>query len=41
VTGLGTIWTVINRLAFFCSYKFGLTHDSPTTIALFGFGVAL
>jgi hypothetical protein len=41
VTDLGAIWTVNDRLAFFGSYNFGLTQDSPTTIAFFGFAVAL
>ncbi len=40
VTGVGAIWTVNNRLAIFGSYNFGLTNESPRTIALLGFAVA-
>jgi hypothetical protein len=40
VVGVGAIWTVTNRLAIFGSYNFGLTVDSPKTIALLGFAVA-
>ncbi len=40
MTGLGVIWTVNDRLAIFGSYNFGLTKDSPTTIAFLGFALA-
>jgi hypothetical protein len=40
VTGAGAIWTVNDRLAIYGSYNFGLTPESPTTIALIGFAVA-
>jgi hypothetical protein len=40
VTGAGGIWTINDQLAIFGSYNFGLTKDSPTTIALLGFAVA-
>ena len=41
VTGVGGIWTVNDRLAIYGSYNFGLTKDSPTTLAFLGFAVAL
>jgi hypothetical protein len=37
VMGAGGIWTINDQLAVFGSYNFGLTKDSPTTIALLGF----
>ncbi len=40
VTGVGAQWNATNRLAFFGSYNFGLTNDSPSRLALFGFAVA-
>jgi hypothetical protein len=40
VTGAGAIWTVNDRLAIYGSYNFGITPESPTTIALIGFAVA-
>jgi Putative MetA-pathway of phenol degradation len=40
VTGVGGIWTVNDRLAIYGSYNFGLTKDSPTTMAFLGFAVA-
>lgn len=41
VVGVGGIWTVSDRLAVFGSYNFGTTSNSPSTIALMGFAVAL
>ena len=40
VVGVGSIWTVNDRLAIFGSYNFGTTSGSPRTIALTGFAVA-
>jgi len=40
VTGVGGIWTVNDHLAIYGSYNFGLTKDSPTTMAFLGFAVA-
>jgi hypothetical protein len=40
VIGGGGIWTINDRLAVFGSYNFGVTPDSPQTIALFGFALA-
>ncbi len=41
VVGLGSIWTVSDRLSVFGSYNFGTTTGSPSHIALLGFAVAL
>ena len=38
--GVGAIWTVNDHLAIFGSYNFGLTPESPRTVALTGFAVA-
>jgi hypothetical protein len=40
VMRLGAIKTVNDRLAIFGSYNFGVTPDSPRTLALMGFAVA-
>jgi hypothetical protein len=41
VMGFGGIWTVNDRVAVFGSGNFGVTADSPKTIVLMGFAVAL
>lgn len=41
VVGVGSIWTVNNRLAVFGSYNFGVTPDAPISFALMGFALAL
>jgi hypothetical protein len=41
VMGFGGIWTVNDRVAVFGSGNFGVTPDSPKTIVLMGFAVAL
>ena len=41
VLGVGSLWTVNNRLAVFGSYNFGVTPDAPVSFALMGFAVAL
>jgi hypothetical protein len=40
VVGLGFLWNWSERLAFYGSYNWGLTPDSPKTLALMGFTVA-
>ncbi|WZO98053.1 hypothetical protein EP7_005106 [Isosphaeraceae bacterium EP7] len=41
VVGAGTTWAVNDRIAIFGSYNFGTTPESPQTIALLGFAIAL
>lgn len=41
VMGVGSLWTVNDRLAVFGSYNFGITPDAPISFALMGFALAL